>query len=545
MGRIRILDCTLRDGGRIIDCNFADDVIKNMSHDLSVAGIEIVELGFLRDSALVQYNGNSTFFTEVGQMDQFIENSGNTLFTAFIDYKMFDFDSLEEYRGHGVQGLRIGFTKKQYIEDEKNLFETLKEVKKKGYKLFVQSVNTPGYTDKEILELVEKINEIKPYSFGVVDTYGALYLEDMTHIFDIVEHNLDKDICIDIHSHNNMQSSFAFSQEIVRIAPYDRSIILDATLNGMGKCAGNLNTELIVDYLNRKKNANYDLDVVLDSIDQNLTPLKEKHEWGYSIPAFMAGIYRSHPNNIIYLTEKYRLKSKDIKYIVSGISEEKRQRYDYDNIARIYRDYFSTVYEDKEFISKLREKLSGSTVVVLAPGKTVVEYGSHIKDIISETSAVTISINFIPESFDPDFLFCANAIHWSKLAGRIDHDKCILTSNISDDTEDAYIVNYTSLIEEDSVMPDNSTIMLINLLSKAGVDCVLVAGFDGIRENSENYVNSSFVNSSHGLSIKETNDVISKLYRNIKKRFGTSMRIELITPSLYSGSYVSGRLYEN
>lgn len=97
------------------------------------------------------------------------------------------------------------------------------------------------------------VNDVMPYSFGIVDTYGGMYLDDITHIYGMVEHNLNSNICIDIHSHNNFQSSFAFAQEIIRICDSKRNIILDSTLNGMGKCAGNLNTELIVDYLNRKK----------------------------------------------------------------------------------------------------------------------------------------------------------------------------------------------------------------------------------------------------------------------------------------------------
>lgn len=536
MKNVSILDCTLRDGGRIIDCKFNDSVIKDMSKSLSVAGIEIVELGFLRDKKLVTYKGDSTFFTNIEQMNCFIDDSmtEKSIYTAFIDYNMFDFNDLPVYDGCGVQGIRVGFTKKQYEEERNSIIEKLNDVKLKGYKLFVQAVNILAYSDKEILEIIDIINEIKPYSFGIVDTYGAMYLEDMTHIFDLVDYNLDKSICIDIHSHNNMQSSFAFSQEIARIAPEDRNIILDATLNGMGKCAGNLNTELIVDYLNRKKNFNYDLDLILDIIDLYLTPLKEKYVWGYSIPAFMAGIYKSHPNNIIYLTEKYRLKSKDIKYIISGISEEKRQRYDYENIGNIYREYFSTVYDDKECICNLKKVFNEKSVVVLAPGKTVIEYEKKIKSVIDENNAVVISINFISQHIPQNYLFCANAIHWRKLQNNKNNIKYIVTSNITENIEDAYKVNYTSLIEEDRKLPDNSTIMLLNLLQKIGVRNVFIAGFDGIKENGENYVNETFVNSGHGLSISESNKVIAKLYRDVKERFINDMKIELITPSIYS-----------
>ncbi len=540
MKKTRILDCTLRDGGRVIDCMFEDSTTKNIADKLTDSGIEIIELGFLRSNKLVDYRGNSTFFTNIEQMDFAVSDIQRSMYTTFIDYNMFEFETLIEYRGKGVEGIRVGFTKKQYLEECQNIVKAMKTVKEKGYKLFIQSVNTPGYSDKELLEIVEIVNEIKPCSFGIVDTYGSLYLEDMTHIFDLIEHNLDKEICIDIHSHNNMQSSFAFAQEIIRVTPEDRNIILDTTLNGMGKCAGNLNTELIVDYLNRKKAANYDLDRILDIIDIYLSPIKERNEWGYSIPAFMAGIYKSHPNNILYLTDKYRLKSKDIKYIISGISEDKRQRYDYDNIARVYSDYQSSVIDDNESIQYLKKKLEHQNVVILAPGKSVIDYTENIRKIVEENKAFVISINFVPGQMDYDFVFCANPIHWERLNSELINEKCILTSNIHENTEDVLLVNYSTYIEEDSPLQDNSVIMLLNLLKRISVNNVFIAGFDGIRDNAENYVDAGFLNSGHGMSVKNGNEIIGGLYKRIKKRYKEEMNIYLITPSLYSEEVYKG-----
>ncbi len=532
--KTRILDCTLRDGGRIIDCKFDDSVTKSISNKLTNSGIEIIELGFLRSPKLVNYQGNSTFFTDIEQMDYAVGNSERTIYTAFIDYNMYEFEDLVKYRGVGVEGIRVGFTKKQYFEERQKIIDVMKDVKEKGYKLFIQSVNTPGYSDKELLEIVEIVNDIKPYSFGIVDTYGALYLEDMTHIFNLIEYNLDKDVCIDVHSHNNMQSSFAFAQEIIRIAPDDRNIIFDTTLNGMGKCAGNLNTELIVDYLNRKKTSNYNLDEILDIIDIYLSPIKEKNEWGYSIPAFMAGIYKSHPNNILYLTDKYRLKSKDIKYIISGISEEKRQRYDYDNIAKIYSDYQSSAIDDTDSIRNLSDAMCGRNIVILAPGKSVIDYADKIIETVRKKDALVLSINFIPTNMRYDYLFCANPIHWDRLNTELTKERCILTSNIHENVSDTILVNYSSYIEEDSPLQDNSVIMLLNLLKRISAKNVFIAGFDGIRDNAENYADAGFLNSGHGMAAKKGNEIISGLYKRIKKRYKEEMTIELITPSLYS-----------
>ena len=415
MGKVSILDCTLRDGGRIIDCKFHDDDILDISQELSEAGIEIVEIGFLRGRDIVNYQGNSTFFTDIKQVDRFAVNPERTMYCAFVDYGMFDFNDLCLWRGIGVRGIRVGFTKKDFVSNRKELSNALKSVKDKGYLLFVQGVNTPGYNDRELLDVIEMVNEIAPYSFGIVDTYGSLYLEDLTHIYDLVEHNLSHNICIDVHSHNNFQSSFAFAQEILRVSGKNRRIILDATLNGMGKCAGNLNTEIIVDYLNRKWGKKYNLDRILDCIDRQLMPIKERNSWGYSIPAFMSGIYRAHPNNVIYLTNKYRLGSKDIQYILSKIDAEKRQRYDYDNIQRIYREYISLNVDDTEAIDALSNTFENKRILVIAPGNTVRLYNDRIKKEAEREGTLVISVNFLPDNIAVDYLFCANPIHWGRL----------------------------------------------------------------------------------------------------------------------------------
>lgn len=68
MKNVRVLDCTLRDGGRIIDCAFPDQEVKEISCRLANAKIDVIEIGFLRDWRKIEYKGNSTFFTDVEQM---------------------------------------------------------------------------------------------------------------------------------------------------------------------------------------------------------------------------------------------------------------------------------------------------------------------------------------------------------------------------------------------------------------------------------------------------------------------------------------------
>ena len=192
-----------------MDCAFDDNETKDISNRLADAKIDIIEVGFLRDWRKVNYKGDSTFFTDVDQIRPFInKEKKNTVYTAFIDFGMCDIDSLKPYDGTSIEAIRFGFTKKNYDESKDEVIRWINVIKQKGYKLFIQGVNSLNYTDRELLEIVDMVNSVQPYSFGIVDTYGAMYMDDVDRLYGLIDHNMSPDICINFHSHNNYQLSF-------------------------------------------------------------------------------------------------------------------------------------------------------------------------------------------------------------------------------------------------------------------------------------------------------------------------------------------------
>lgn len=544
MRKIQILDCTLRDGGRIIDCEFPDKDIIDINKRLTFANIDIVEVGFLRDDRVLSYQGNSTFFTSTEQIEK-IKPQGkfSTMYVAFIDYGMFNIDTLSYNNGKAIDGIRLGFTKWDYLNQKEEIIRWAGIIKEHGYKLFLQGVNILGYTEEELSEILDMVNELRPYGFGIVDTYGAMYLEDLCQIYNTVNTRLNKEIIIDFHSHNNFQLSFALAQEIIRLSEEaDRTIVIDATLNGMGKCAGNLNTELIVDYLVRKKNYNYDTDAIMDIIDEYMYSLKKDNSWGYSIPAMLAGIYKSHPNNIIYLTEKFRLETKDIKFILSRMDPDERQRYNYDYIKKIYAEYNHTKVDDSKVISRLRDIFSDKEILVIMPGATLNSHADIIKEYISQYDPIVISINFITEFGNESkrWSFWGSPKRYKKAdLSEANHDKVILVSNIPDELMiDKYVVNYDSLIENDNKDFDNSGIMLFNLLRKLQIQKVAVAGFDGFVKNRENYFDESvFEGGRFAKKFEEASDNMKHMLKKYLKSTRDGLNIDFITPSMYESLF--------
>lgn len=537
MKNVKILDCTLRDGGRIINCEFANSAIKEISEGLTEAKIDIIELGFLRDK--IKYNGNSTFFTDVEQIKPFIKSERkDTLYVAFVDFDMFDFNTLPSCDGTSINGIRVGFKKEQFNERLDEVIDVLKLVKERGYLLFVQGVNSLSYTDKEMLELIEIINIIEPYSFGIVDTYGAMYIDDVRRIYNLINHNLFKEISIDLHAHNNFQLAFAFAQEIISCSDGNRNIIVDSTLNGMGKCAGNLNTELIVDYLIRKKNYDYDLDRLLDVIDEYIYRYKKDNYWGYSIPAFMAGIYKSHPNNVIYLTEKFRMDTKDIKNIIAMIEPTTRERYDYYNIERVYIEYFDNKVDDKLQLNILKERFKDRKILILVPGRSLVEYENEINNIINTINPIVVSVNFVYGTQQNCYAFFGNKKRYKNFSKIKRNNNVIITSNIKSESDNNIVINYYSLIQKGYKFFDNTAIMLLRLLQKIDIIDIMIAGFDGFSGNEFEYADVGGNDElEYNRNYKKRYDEINSDIKHMIEDYADSLKdkslVKFITPSRF------------
>lgn len=538
MKNIRVLDCTLRDGGRIIDCAFPDQEIKEISEKLADAKIDIIEIGFIRDHREIDYKGNSTFFTDVDQMIPFIDKKKNrVMYVAFIDFGMCDIDALKFCDGKSIDGIRFGFTKKNYDESKEEIIRWAHVIKDKGYKLFIQGVNSLNYSDREFLEIVDMVNEIHPYSFGIVDTYGAMYMDDVDRLYGLIDHNMLSDICINFHSHNNYQLSFAFAQEMIRLSGSgSRQIIIDGTLCGMGKVAGNLNTELIVDFLVRKLHYDYEFEDILDMLDDYIYKYTLDHKWGYSTASMMAGIYKSHPNNVIYLTEKFRLDTKDIGKLLSMIDSDKRQRYDYNNIQQLYTKYVADKVDDYSAIQKLKEVWGDREVLILVPGNTLNTHQTLIKNYIMEHSPVVVSVNFVADD-NSSYAFFGNSKRYARLREKRSGRKTIISSNVKSDNAYDIVVNYHSLINRGYQYFENSTIMLLNLLKRVTPSKITIAGFDGFDVNNEqNYADSSYQNERHIEEFEVLNNEINEMFTDICETMYPSCKIEIITPSVYGKS---------
>ena len=163
--------------------------------------------------------------------------------------------------------------------------ELCRGIKGKGYKVFIQAMVSLNYTDEEFLELIRRVNEFRPYAFYIVDSFGVMKKKDLVRLFYLVEHNLHEEILVGFHSHNNMQLSYSNAQTLADIHT-ERDLIIDSSVYGMGRGAGNLNTELFVEYLNDAFGKSYRRQPLLEIIDTVLEGFYRRDGWGYSLPNY-------------------------------------------------------------------------------------------------------------------------------------------------------------------------------------------------------------------------------------------------------------------
>ncbi|MBE6649575.1 MAG: hypothetical protein E7614_08685 [Ruminococcaceae bacterium] len=532
MNHAKLLDCTLRDGAYLIDKKFGDTTIHGIINGLVDANIDIVEIGFLQDDG---FGEGKTVFKNSVDAERFVpQNAKDTSFSVLADYSRYSIENLDEYTGKSFDAVRACFFKFERFD----VIEFCKEIKRKGYKLYVQPVDILGYTDKEIIDLIEQVNLIEPYCFSIVDTFGSMYVEDLRRVYSLIDHNLISTSRIGFHSHNNMQMSSALSQEFLRMSFGGRQVVVDATVSGMGRGAGNTPTELVAEYMVTKLGYNYNIDALLDIIDEYMDNIRSKCEWGYNTHYFIAGSYSAHVNNIYYLGKKNSIRYKDIRYILNKIGAISRKRYHYDLLEKTYMDYLASNIDDSANIEDLKNNFKNRNVLIVAPGKTVSEHGKEIEAYINNNDAIVITINFKSESVKEDYIYFSNIKrynYWMNDEG-VKNSSKIVTSNISSESsEKQIVVSFASLIKCGWEHMDNSTILLLRLLDKLDVKSIAIAGFDGYEIFKNNYANAELELSN----VKEA-DTAMTLNTEIKSMLSdyietrkSNCDIIFITPSRY------------
>lgn len=530
---VKMLDCTLRDGGYINDWEFGHGVIVGMYKRLDEAGVDYIEVGFLDDRR--KFDINRTIMPNTDAINQIYGSieKRHAVPVAMIDYGTCSLDSIGPADSTFIEGIRVIF-KKEKIEQA---LPFCKAIKDKGYKLFIQAISITAYTDIEMLEYVQKVNEIKPYAFSIVDTYGLLDDKSLTRYFRLIDNNLDAEIKMGYHDHNNFQLAYSNTCKFLAFDT-DRELVGDSSVYGMGKSAGNCASELLAMHLNDYYHKTYKLSEIMECVDSYMMPIYQKSYWGYKYDFYIAAMHKVHPNYVADLLKKKTLSISSINKILSSIPSTKKLLYDKDLSSELYLNYQNhSINDDSVYVSNLVTLLKERSILVLGPGQSLVSNSDIIRKFIKTNKAIVFSVNFLADNMPIDYVFLSNSKRYTKITdmlleqNRESEVRYIFTSNVTPvDLQPDYVLNYESLLANDSEVPDNALLLLLNFLIKASVERVSLAGFDGYTMKDNNYYRKGYETSISDNLVAERNKQISDALSNYSKQID----ITFITPTLYT-----------
>jgi len=284
---IKVVDCTIRDGGLTNNSNFDAETVRAVFKAACASGVDYVELGYRNSREMFDENEYGPWrFCDEDQLKAVtdgVDRQGAKL-AVMMDAHKSSVEDLAPRDESVVDMIRVA----TYVKDVDKAIHIAKDAHAKGYEttLNIMAISNEGgmFLNEALQQIEEETNALAVY---VVDSFGALYSEEVHFYVETFRMYL-KTKEVGVHMHNNQQLAFANTVEgIIKGANY-----LDGTLYGLGRGAGNCPTELLLGFL---KNPKFDLLPLLEVISKHILQLQRAIDWCYHVPYLLTGVRNMHP----------------------------------------------------------------------------------------------------------------------------------------------------------------------------------------------------------------------------------------------------------
>jgi len=282
---IKVVDCTIRDGGLMNKWHFSDDFVRSVYKACVEAGIDYMEIGYKSNEKYYSREDNGPWkFCDEKDIKRIVgENKTNTKLSVMVDIGRIDNDTILPKSKSVIDMIRVA----TYVHQMDKAIALAEHCMDKGYETTINLMAVSKVNEHDLDEALNDVAKSKVPVFYVVDSFGSMYCEEVELITKKYMELL-KGKTIGIHAHNNMQ--LAFSNTITAII--HGCNMMDATLLGLGRGAGNCPIELLIAFL---KNPKYRLLPLFQAIQDNILPMQKKIDWGYHIPYLVTGALNEHP----------------------------------------------------------------------------------------------------------------------------------------------------------------------------------------------------------------------------------------------------------
>ncbi|MGD0283271.1 MAG: aldolase catalytic domain-containing protein [Dissulfurispiraceae bacterium] len=285
--QIKVLDCTIRDGGLINKWQFSDELVKKVFQTLSRSGVDYMEIGYKSSEKYFCRieHGAWKFCTEEDIKRVIGEKTGAMKLSAMADIGRIDAGDILPKSESVLDMIRVAC----YAHESDKGVSLAQHCQDKGYEVTINLMAVSKVIESDLDEALSDFAKSSVPVIYLVDSFGNMYSEQIHFLAKkYFEAMPGKEL--GIHTHNNQQLAFANTIEAI-IAGINR---IDATIYGMGRGAGNCPLELLLSFL---KNPKFDIGPVFEIIQELFIPLKAEVEWGYHIPYMITGILNEHPRS--------------------------------------------------------------------------------------------------------------------------------------------------------------------------------------------------------------------------------------------------------
>ncbi len=291
---IKVLDCTIRDGGLINNHQFSKEFVRDTYKAVAASGVDYFEIGYKNSKDLFSPEKYGPWkFCDDDVIAEVIDGiESKTKISVMADIGRVDMDNVKPADQSPVDMVRTAM----YVKDVDKAIRMSNTFTDLGYETCLNIMAISRDQGPELDDALKQIEkESKANAVYIVDSFGTLYTETMVSVVKRFTSIL-KSKEVGFHGHNNQQLAFANTIDCI----INGGTMLDATIFGIGRAAGNCPLELLLGFL---KNPKFDLRPILDIISKEYVPLREEIEWGYIIPYAIAGMLNDHPKEAMALRE--------------------------------------------------------------------------------------------------------------------------------------------------------------------------------------------------------------------------------------------------
>ena len=289
---IKILDCTIRDGGLMNGHFFGDEIVKAVYSACVDASIDYMEIGYINSRRIFSSAEHGAWkFCKEDDIRRIVgENDTSLKLSAMADAGKSDYHEDILPRDQSVLDMiRVA----AYIHQIPLALDMIKDAHDKGYETTINLMAVSVVSERKLDEALELLANSEVGTLYIVDSFGAIYSEQTQFLLEkYLSYTKSNGKQVGMHAHNNQQLAFANTIEAI----IKGANILDASMAGLGRGAGNCPIELLVGFLHNPK---FRLRPILHCIQQYIEPLREKLMWGFDNPYMITGILNQHPRAAI------------------------------------------------------------------------------------------------------------------------------------------------------------------------------------------------------------------------------------------------------